>query len=228
LTALEDGESVDVETAIRSGVQSLNGRKKLIKIADNSSVGWAIVEEYQKADAASDDEDDKRIRNAEAAAVAKRKVRNEASRGRGGNRGNSSNRARGHHSQYVPYSDNYRSGESYGNSYRGGRQAARQQNEYQQPQVQYQGSSQAQYQGPPQYQQQPQQYQQSQHYQPPPPYQQHAPQYHRQPGPCYLCGGPHLMRYCPGNGRCTEEVQSQIENQYYEYESEGYDNYDRA
>jgi hypothetical protein len=225
LTALEDGESVDVETAIRAGVQSLNGRNKLIKIADNSSVGWAIIEEYQKADVASDDEDDKRIRNAEAAAVAKRKNRNEASRGRGGNRGNSAYRGHGHHSQYVPYAGNYRGGESYGNSGRGGRhEAPRQQNEYQQSQGQRQGYSQSQYQG----YAQPQQQQQSQHYQPPPPYQPNNSQYQRMPGPCYLCGGPHLMRFCPGNGRRTEEVQSRIENQYQDYENEGYDNYDRA
>ena len=51
----------------------------------------------------------------------------------------------------------------------------------------------------------------------------HQPsQFYKQPGPCYLCGGPHLMRFCPTNGRRVENVQAQIESQY----DSGYDSYD--
>jgi hypothetical protein len=201
LTALEEGESGNVETAIRAGVQSLNGRNKLMRIADNSSVGWAIIEEYQKTEAASDDEDDRRIRNAETAAIAKRKSRNEASRGRGAARGRAGGRGR-HHSQYVPYSDSganhYDQREYRGNVHpRGGRQAPLAQSNY------YGNDNASFQQGPANYNQQPS-------------------QYYKQPGPCYLCGGPHLMRFCPTNGRRVENVQAQIESQY----DSGYDSYD--
>ena len=48
-------------------------REKLIKLADSSEAGWDAVQEYESQDIASDDEDDKKIRNARAAANRKRK-----------------------------------------------------------------------------------------------------------------------------------------------------------
>ena len=51
----------------------LHKRKKLIKLADSSEAGWDAVQEYESQDIASDDEDDKKIRNARAAANRKRK-----------------------------------------------------------------------------------------------------------------------------------------------------------
>ncbi|CAH3127403.1 unnamed protein product, partial [Pocillopora meandrina] len=42
----------------------LHKRQKLIKLADSSEAGWDAVQEYESQDIASDDEDDKKIRNA--------------------------------------------------------------------------------------------------------------------------------------------------------------------
>ena len=51
----------------------LHKRQKLIKLVDSSEAGWDAVQEYESQDIASDDEDDKKIRNARAAANRKRK-----------------------------------------------------------------------------------------------------------------------------------------------------------
>ena len=51
----------------------LHKRQKLIKLADSSEAGWDAVQEYESQDIASDDEDDKKIHNARAAASRKRK-----------------------------------------------------------------------------------------------------------------------------------------------------------
>ncbi|CAH3165506.1 unnamed protein product [Pocillopora meandrina] len=51
----------------------LHKRQKLIKLADSSEAGWDAVQEYESQDIASDDEDNKKIRNARAAANRKRK-----------------------------------------------------------------------------------------------------------------------------------------------------------
>ena len=40
-------------------------RNKIIRIADNSSLGWPVVTKYEKNDIASDSDDDKKIRHAE-------------------------------------------------------------------------------------------------------------------------------------------------------------------
>ena len=51
----------------------LHKSQKLIKLADSSEAGWDAVHEYESQDIASDDEDDKKIRYAKAAANRKRK-----------------------------------------------------------------------------------------------------------------------------------------------------------
>ena len=51
----------------------LHKRQKLIKLADSSEASWDAVQEYESQDIALDDEDDKKIRNARAAANRKRK-----------------------------------------------------------------------------------------------------------------------------------------------------------
>ena len=51
----------------------LDKRQKPIKLADSSEAGWDAAQEYECQDIASDDEDDKKIRNARAATNRKRK-----------------------------------------------------------------------------------------------------------------------------------------------------------
>ena len=55
-------------------VEALNGRNKLIRMADKSQAGWDIVEEYLTDELASDSGDEKRIRQAEARALKKKKT----------------------------------------------------------------------------------------------------------------------------------------------------------
>ena len=57
-------------------MELLSRRKKLIKLADRSEAGWALLEEYVEDDLAEDFEDERRIEKAERAAerkIAKRK-----------------------------------------------------------------------------------------------------------------------------------------------------------
>jgi hypothetical protein len=203
LTAYEEGRQADIETCIRSGLVALNGRNKLIKLADQSAVGWAFVDEYLKCDAASDEEDDRRIRRAESAAVEKRRLKQEAnSRGRGGKH----NRGRGQHldANGVPrrqenfaygyghngQQDRYAEQRDYyghGNGYRHGEYASNAPDPYRQQAHRYADAPSARAGYP----------------------------YQRQPGPCFKCGGPHLVRYCPRNEQETEEVQCQIEEEYF-------------
>ena len=56
----------------------LKQRQKVIRIADESEMGWKVVDEYVQSEIASDEEDQKRIHRAEARAS--RKVK--ADRGR--------------------------------------------------------------------------------------------------------------------------------------------------
>jgi len=50
-------------------ISKLIDRNKLIRISDNSAGGWATVHEYESSDIADNDEDDKRIRQAESRAL---------------------------------------------------------------------------------------------------------------------------------------------------------------
>ena len=56
-------------------VEVLNGRNKLIRMADKSHAGWDIIEEYLTDDLASDSDDEKRIRQAEARALKKKETK---------------------------------------------------------------------------------------------------------------------------------------------------------
>ena len=66
---------------LREGIALLVHRNKFIVIADSSEAGWATVSEYEQNPLADDSDDDKKIRKAESAAVAKlAKKRQENSR----------------------------------------------------------------------------------------------------------------------------------------------------
>ena len=64
--------------AAKEGMELLTHRKKLIKLADRSEVGWAVVEEYVDDDLADDSDDERRMEKAEQAAERKsgRQVQN--------------------------------------------------------------------------------------------------------------------------------------------------------
>ena len=51
-------------------VKDLTKRNKHIKMADRSVAGWTIVHEYESDDLASDSDAEKRIKAAEARAIA--------------------------------------------------------------------------------------------------------------------------------------------------------------
>ena len=59
------------KNAVEQGMELLSRRKKLIKLADRSEAGWALVEEYVEDDLAEDSEDERRIEKAERAAERK-------------------------------------------------------------------------------------------------------------------------------------------------------------
>ena len=58
---------------LKKGEKKLSHRNKLILIADSSEEGWKVVNEYQGRDLADDNDDDKRIRQAEVRASQKRR-----------------------------------------------------------------------------------------------------------------------------------------------------------
>ena len=66
---LEDSTLEDIDKVL-SDVQ---GRNKLIKIADRTEGGWTTVDEYEKSDYADNSEDDKKIRQANTRALQKKR-----------------------------------------------------------------------------------------------------------------------------------------------------------
>ena len=80
------GASIDAALdSLKSGRRIIAERQKLIKIADRSELGWAVVSEYTADELADDSDDEKRMLKAEKAAerkVAARKRKSPAGRGR--------------------------------------------------------------------------------------------------------------------------------------------------
>ena len=64
--------------ALREGTDLVSRRQKLIKFADRSEAGWAVVDEYVDDDLADDSEDEKRMERAERMAERKLAKRRKA------------------------------------------------------------------------------------------------------------------------------------------------------
>ena len=65
---------------LEEALKEVKKRNKLIKLADKSEAGWLAIDEYIADDLASDSDDDKKIRKAQARAVAKKKGQSAKSR----------------------------------------------------------------------------------------------------------------------------------------------------
>jgi hypothetical protein len=96
LTALEEGETAEVDACIRRAIAAVLERQKLVKIADASEAGWLTVSEYVGNAVALDEKDDRKINRAEPSALAKREKRFELKRSRGGKHGRGKYQNTGH------------------------------------------------------------------------------------------------------------------------------------
>ena len=84
LISHEAGNFESAASFVSSLIGDLSYRNKLIKIADQSEYGWDAATEYERNTAASNDEDDRKIKKADVAALAKRKRKQEKSVKKGG------------------------------------------------------------------------------------------------------------------------------------------------
>ena len=65
------------KSLIKDCLQLIRKRQKLIKIADKSEFGWLVAREYDEDEIASNSDDDKRLKKAEKASMAKYKRRSQ-------------------------------------------------------------------------------------------------------------------------------------------------------
>ena len=82
-TSVEAGKVEKAVETLKEGASAIAKRNKLILLADSSSYGWKMVGEYEENELAEDEDDEKKIRRAEAAAERKFKA---TTRARGGKR----------------------------------------------------------------------------------------------------------------------------------------------
>ena len=68
-------EQNPVSTSLKAVISKLKKRNKLIKIADSTEGGWAVVGEYEKEQIGSNSDYCRRIRQAETRALKKKKHR---------------------------------------------------------------------------------------------------------------------------------------------------------
>jgi hypothetical protein len=193
LTCFEDGKPQEAKVFVKQGLKTLLQRNKHIRMADNSHMGWSTVEEYTLNEVADDEEDDRRMRRAEANAFTKQKRKQADSYYRGPNRGNFRGRFAGRGRgpwpysipeatvgsawQYLPFNP-----ASYPANVPAALGAA------QPAQPAYAQAA-------------------------PAPTPAH-PAAGRQLGPCFVCQGPHLKNACPLLRQQQMMVQAQIEAQY--------------
>ena len=71
--SLESSSIENTEGLLEGIIKDIQGRIKLIRIADKTEGGWATVEEYQTSDLAEGLDDDKKIRQANARALQKKR-----------------------------------------------------------------------------------------------------------------------------------------------------------
>ncbi|XP_072044315.1 uncharacterized protein [Amphiura filiformis] len=96
ISRIEEGNITEVLPLLKESAEKLSKRNKLIRLADKSDGGWAVVDEYLSDDLAEDSDDDRRIRSAQAKASRKKRAR-AASR------------------QQKPYQRKMQYGQAYGN-----------------------------------------------------------------------------------------------------------------
>ena len=65
--------TVSAKARVSEGIDILNHRHKLIKLADSSELGWKVVQEYESHPLADDSDDEKRMYRAPARATRKMK-----------------------------------------------------------------------------------------------------------------------------------------------------------
>jgi hypothetical protein len=64
-THINEGEAEAAFQSVTEGIELIDNRQKLVKLADSSKNGWRTVQEYTQHELASDEEDEKRIFKAE-------------------------------------------------------------------------------------------------------------------------------------------------------------------
>jgi hypothetical protein len=199
LTSVENSNQDEARTYIRKGIKALMQRNKHVKIADQSPAGWAVIAEYTINELTESKKDDRRLKKAEATALAKKKQRFGEAYGRG---------FKGYGRGYGRGRQAYQGNNAWGYGYQD-QTVAHTAWPYQMP-VNPPHVYQAQHQfvpaGP--------------HYGPAvtaPAQQTAAPAqpHHNKPlGPCFFCGGSHLRNTCAILRQHMANTQSQIESNF--------------